>query len=114
MPINRVDMYQAVCDGCGRNPSDRGSDYWAWADEATAREEWADSDFGTTLDSGRVYCWDCAPPGVCRYNQFTDYKHVPSDEDPTMCAECDGPIPAAADPAQELAKSSDPTGESTP
>ena len=97
MPINRVDMYQAVCDACGNNPS---SDYWAWADEAQARDEWADSDFGITLDSGEVYCWDCVPAEVCRYAALLDgdYKHTPSDEDPAVCAECDAPIPAGATP----------------
>lgn len=55
--IRKVEMYQAVCDGCGKNHVNEALGYVAWTDEWSAindavEDEWQEID-------GKLYCPDC-------------------------------------------------------
>ena len=55
--IRKVDMYQCVCDGCGKAHVDEFNGYVAWTDETGARTS-ASEDEWTQID-GKDYCPDC-------------------------------------------------------
>lgn len=96
MTIQRVDMFQAACNVCRKTASDRGSDFYAWADPDQARDEWTDSQFGIATDDDQIFCSECVPADICRYGRYDEYKHTPDDSNRDVCAECERPIPALA------------------
>lgn len=55
--IREVDMYQCVCDGCGKSHVDDFNGYVAWSDETMAAEAAYES--GWTNIEGKDYCPDC-------------------------------------------------------
>jgi len=97
MPIKEVTMYRATCDACGKGD---GSEFWAWADADSARQEWRDGD-SLALDDGRLFCDDkCLPADVCQFSE--DGKHSPSD-DGLSCVECErelAPVAAVSAPPE--------------
>ena len=65
--IQKIEMYQAVCDGCGRPCVSTGG-IIAWADAESAKYVALESDW-KELD-GKLYC-----PGCVEYDEETDsYK----------------------------------------
>ena len=60
-----VEMYQCVCDGCGKGYVDEFNGYGAWGDESTAREEALEG--GWHEIDGKFYC-----PGCVEWNEETD------------------------------------------
>lgn len=52
-----VEMYQCVCDGCGKAYVDDFNGFVAWSDKITAREA-AIEDGWQEID-GKHYCPDC-------------------------------------------------------
>jgi len=97
MPIKEVPMYRATCDVCGEGD---GSEFWAWADADSARQEWRDGD-SLALDDGRLFCDEkCLPADVCQFSE--DGKHSPSD-DGLSCVECErelAPVAAVSAPPE--------------
>ncbi len=55
--IRRVDMYQCVCDRCGKACINEDEGFVAWADGTQAREQAYDMDW-QRID-GKDYCPDC-------------------------------------------------------
>jgi hypothetical protein len=55
--IREVNMYQCVCDGCGKSHVDEFNGYVAWTDGSYARES-ANDDSWINID-GKDYCPDC-------------------------------------------------------
>lgn len=55
--IRKVDMYQCVCDGCGKSHIDDFNGYVAWSDENYAAESAYEN--GWTNIDGKDYCPDC-------------------------------------------------------
>lgn len=66
MSVRRIDMYQAVCDGCGKvSQEDMFSEHLAWADPEYALWE---ADCGGWLINGQTaHCVDCL-----EYDEETD------------------------------------------
>lgn len=56
--IRKVEMYQCVCDRCGKVNSEDGGDIDSYIDENTAREASETNEWLETLD-GKHYCPDC-------------------------------------------------------
>lgn len=52
-----VEMYQCVCDGCGKSYYDDFNGFVAWSDEITAQN--AATENGWHEIDGRHYCPDC-------------------------------------------------------
>lgn len=66
--IQKVEMYQAVCDGCGKSHVNEYLGYVAWADEWSAKNDAKES--GWQEIEGKLYCPDCV-----EYEEETDsYK----------------------------------------
>lgn len=66
--IRIVEMYQAVCDRCGKPHIDELNGYVAWTDERSARDVAVDS--GWLAVNHCLYCPDCV-----EYDPETDsYK----------------------------------------
>lgn len=66
--IRKVEMYQCVCDGCGKEFVDDYNNYCAWVDETYAAEAAYENDW--TNIEGKDYCPDCY-----EYDEETDeYK----------------------------------------
>ncbi len=55
--IEKVEMYQAVCDRCGKSYYDEFNGFVAWSDESTARN--AATENGWSEMNGKLYCPDC-------------------------------------------------------
>lgn len=55
--IEKVEMYQAVCDGCGKSYYDDFNGFVAWSDESTAKN--AATEDGWQEIDGKLYCPDC-------------------------------------------------------
>lgn len=55
--IEKVEMYQAVCDGCGKSYYDDFNGFVAWSDEVTAQD--AATEDGWQEIDGKLYCPDC-------------------------------------------------------
>jgi hypothetical protein len=91
MPIIEVTMYRAVCDICGKGED---SEYWAWADDGQARDEWTDGD-DLALRDGRVYHRECLPVDVCPADD--DGVHHWLDEDDGDECECGAEKPSVAE-----------------
>lgn len=68
--IRKVEMYQAVCDGCGKSYVNEDLGYCAWVDAESARENALESDTGWQEIDGKIYCPDC----VEFDNEIDDYK----------------------------------------
>lgn len=59
MAVRKVDMWQAVCDGCKTVAQECNySDYWAWADSGSAVDDAIDS-HGWHVVGDKHYCEDC-------------------------------------------------------
>ena len=66
--IQKVTMYQAVCDGCGKSHVDELNGYVAWSDMWSAKNTAMDT--GWQEIDGKLYCPDCMV-----YDEETDsYK----------------------------------------
>ena len=63
--IQKVEMYQAVCDGCSKNHVDELNGYVAWSDIWSAKNAAMDDDW-QEID-GKLYCPDCV-----EYDEETD------------------------------------------
>lgn len=67
--IEKVEMYQAVCDRCGESYYDEFNGFVAWSDKCTAKDaainggEWHEID-------GKLYCPNC----IEYDNEIDDYK----------------------------------------
>lgn len=71
--IRRVDMYQCVCDRCGKTHVNENLGYVAWVDGCQAFEDAAED--GWTEIDGKHYCYDCY-----EYDEETDeYKPKPKE-----------------------------------
>lgn len=57
--IRKVDMYQCVCDGCGKGYVNEDLGYCAWVDAESARVNALESDTGWQEIDGKIYCPDC-------------------------------------------------------
>ena len=57
--IRKIEMYQAVCDRCGKSYVNEDLGYCAWVDVESARENALESDTGWQEIDGRIYCPDC-------------------------------------------------------
>lgn len=68
--IRKVEMYQTVCDGCGKSYVNEDLGYCAWVDAESARENALESDTGWQEIDGKIYCPDC----VEFDNEIDDYK----------------------------------------
>lgn len=71
--IRKVDMYQCVCDGCGKAYEDEDRGFCAWVDESYATDAAYEDDW-TEID-GKHYCPDCY-----EYDEETD-EYKPKSED---------------------------------
>lgn len=70
--IRKVEMYQAVCDNCGKDCSDE--DYYAWPAESLAIEDALYIEWKIIDD--KLYCPDCY-----EYDEETDeYKPIKKEE----------------------------------
>ena len=67
--IRKVEMYQCVCDRCGKAFVDDNYNYCAWVDENYASE--AANENGWTNIDGKDYCPDCY-----EYDEETD-EYIP-------------------------------------
>ena len=66
--IRKVEMHQAVCDGCGKSHVDELNGYVAWTEEWSAQNNAEES--GWQEIDGKLYCPDCV-----EYDEETDsYK----------------------------------------
>ena len=71
--IQKVEMYQAVCDRCGKPHIDELNGYVAWADEWSARNAAIDS--GWLAINHELYC-----PYCVEYDEETD-SYKPKDKE---------------------------------
>lgn len=55
--IEKVEMYQAVCDGCGESYYDDFNGFVAWSDEAAAQNAATENEWMEI--NGKLYCPDC-------------------------------------------------------
>lgn len=67
--IRKVDMYQCVCDRCGKTHVNENLGYVAWADETYAADDAYEN--GWTNIDGKDYCPDCY-----QYDEETD-EYIP-------------------------------------
>lgn len=71
--IRKVDMYQCVCDRCGKPFEDGFHGFAAWTDEESA--ECVAMENGWETIGGKHYCPDC-----CEYDEETDSFSVKRDK----------------------------------
>lgn len=55
--IEKVEMYQAVCDGCGKSYYDDFNGFVAWSDEVAAQNAATENEWMEI--NGKLYCPDC-------------------------------------------------------
>lgn len=55
--IEKVEMYQAVCDGCGKYYYDDFNGFVAWSDEVAAQNAATENEWMEI--NGKLYCPDC-------------------------------------------------------
>ena len=88
MSIKPVTYHTVTCDepGCSRDTSEV-SDYSAWSDAGSARDNWIDND-GIVLNDGRAFCWAHSLDKRCVSCDYEGDAVSKNDSDEYECADC--------------------------